>query len=215
MHHAGQVHVIHIHRLARHLAGNVQARHGLAHDGVGRGRLGLHATGSRLHKAFARHQLPIGDFGPRLRVIDRAVLHAQAFGGRVQFRGGLAHEDVAHLRRGLAHRRPADLGGGAARGVAFIGREQRIRQVDVHARHRHIQLFGCDLGDHRLDALSDLHLAGEDGDGSAWVDADPAVQFRRLAQAGGQGFRRHGFTSWRVCAAIVRPARCTARMMRG
>ena len=53
-------------------------------------------------------------------------------------------------------------------------------------RGRDAELVGGDLDQRGLDALAELGLAGEDGDAAIGVDANPAVEQRRLGEVAGQ-----------------------------
>src|SRR5215472_5772783 len=86
----------------------------------------------------------------------------------------------------MANRRATVLHGMAARGVTLVGRECRVGRDEVNGLRRDRELLSGDLNECRLDALSELALAGEDRDRAALVDANPGIEFRIALETPGQ-----------------------------
>ena len=138
-----------------------------------------------------------------------AIADCQLVGLALQPRGDVLHEQLAHLGTGETQRSAAHRDRVAAGGEALRRALACVAGDDAHALRRDVELLGGDLRQRREDTLADLHLAGGDADTPAGLEADPAIEARIVGEALRQSVVAHGFAP-----AIIRPARCTARMMR-
>ena len=191
MHHAFRSKIMHVGRLAEHLGRDVDARHRSVHDRVGGGRLQLGGAGlfGADSQQFAGDQLAIGQAATIIGD-DGPTFGFQRFGFDAELLGRDLDQDLAGLSRRVHDRGAAVLHRLAARGIALVGGLRGIGCDQLDRRDRNRQLLGGNLDQRRLDALTDLRLACEDGDDALGIDPHPGVEHRRGAQRAGQWRRR-------------------------
>ena len=175
-----------------------------ADDAVVLGALRSDRAGGRALEPTTPEQLPVRRATIRAAYRDAAVVDVEPIQRGIQPRRGELEEMAARLGGGLAHRRAALLHGLAAHGEQLVQAVRRVGGRHAHAREADVQLLGADARDRRLQPLSELDLAREQGDGVRGIDADPRVEVGMACQAGGK--LAHG--------CIARAARRTARRMR-
>src|SRR5262249_28985839 len=67
----------------------------------------------------------------------------------------------------------------AASHAALIGRRRGVAENELHARWTHVEFFGDDLGERRVDAHADFELAGESLHATVGQDVQPRLELRR------------------------------------
>ena len=191
MHHAVGAEILHEGFAAGHLGRNIDAWNAPVQEFVLGGIL-QHRLRRRLHmQHFARHQIAIGEM-PAVGRDDRAAIRRHLLGGDACALRRLRDQKPPHLRRGMHDRGAGILHGVAAGGVAFVGGARGVRRHDRQPGKIGIQLLGGDLQQRRLDALPELGLAGEHGDGAIGIDANPGIEKRRLLETARKWRRRSG-----------------------
>ena len=151
------------------------------------GRLRRHPAGGLAAQVRPFDELRVANRLAGARGADDAVVDPQLDGGNAETPGGQLEEDLPHLDGGMTDRGTALFDRHAARRVALVGRLGRVGRHHADAVDGNVELVGGDLRQGGLDALAELHLAGEDGDGAVRPDADPAFELRGAAQAARQG----------------------------
>ena len=207
MNHALEPRVLHEGRAAGHLGGNVDARHGLAHDAVFR-RIAEIGHGVGLHmQVKSGDKIAISELAP-VGGDDSALGGVQVRRRDIQLAGGQCDKFLAGLCSGVQDGGAAVLHGVRAGGEALVGRGARVGGDQGDCPHVHSELFGGDLEQGGFCPLTKLALAGHDGDRAAGLDANPAVETGEILQAAGQG-RALGFGG-RGCRRALgqRPGQC-------
>ena len=185
MHHAGQAQVLHVHRLAGHLAGNVEALDRLTHDLVQADRLRTY-RGARLAIEVGRGgKLRVRD-ALAVRCADHAVRDAERIRAHLEPRRGKLDQDRAHFGGRETQRGPGVLDRLTAGRHSLVRGAAGVAGNHIDPRERQIELFGGDLRERGDDALPQLHLAGEDGRAAVCVDADPGIQLAIAIEATGE-----------------------------
>ena len=223
MQHAGHAHVVHVDQFAGRLCRQIDARHGLADDGVGIDRFHGNIIGQFKLDALARDQFAIADAAIVLAA-DQAVFNDEILDRKLQPFCRARDQKLPRLRRGLAQRHGRDLDRLARDRRALIGDQRGIAQHDDDARKGHVELLGDDLTERGADAGAEIDMAVIGGDRSVGGDPDEGLELDGLDGRGGAddgqralrpvailgrvGCRHH------VCASTARPAaRIAARMI--
>ena len=117
---------------------------------------------------------------------DEAVGDREGGGGDVELGGGLGEQEEPRLGGGVEKRGAAVLHRVAAGGEALVGRAGGVRGDEADAGGGDVELLGDDLDERGFEALAELGLAGEGGDGAVRADVDPGDEERGGLEAAGE-----------------------------
>ena len=200
--HSRQFHVVH-ERRTRELARDIAARSAAPDHRVARYGFGRHGSGCGACKADRRGEVPIGSPQVGARHCEDAVLLAEFARLDLEAPRGFLQEKMAHFGAREPHRRAADLDRLAARRVPLVRRAARVAGDDGQLVQRHAELFGRDLRDRGDDALPQLDLAAEHGNGFVRFEAHPLLQ----ARIGLEAERQDGCVHFAAALRIARTMR--------
>ena len=207
--HARQFHILHVTRHAGDFRRNIDARHGLADQGMQFRRFGRDLGGRFARQQIVARQFPVSDAAAAAGR-DRAVLDRKLLERAAQLRGGALQQQIAHFRRRIAQRDAGFLDRAAARSHALVGTARSIGRRKSHAFECDVEFIGDHLHQHREYALADLDLARENGDRAVGVEPQPAVEHAVVLEAARQLAR----CSSRSAHAASPTTRRMARRMR-
>ena len=140
------------------------------------GRLGTDSPTSRLIQIDLLGQLPIRQPVLEPRYFENALLDTELLRIDLQRVCRRLCEQVTNFCAGLAHGLATFLDGAAARGGAFVGAARGVHRMNINAGVIDIEFFGRHLRDGRKNALTQLHLAGQEAHPSRCLEAYPAVE---------------------------------------
>ena len=183
--HARRTLFLHKHGLTQHLGRQVHPVHRVADVAMAVCRLGLDKACGLAVERFARDQVPIRHL-LTTDGADHAVVHAQGVEGLFEFFSRQVEQDGTHLGRGMLNGSAAVRHGERACGHALVGHQGGVARDDLHTRQVDVEFVRANLRDGGQDALPQLHLAHEQGDGLVGVDAQPRVEFAVGVQVAGQ-----------------------------
>ena len=223
MQHAGHAHVVNVDQFAGRLRRQIDARHGLADDGVGVGGLDRNVIRQFKPDGFARDQFAIADAAIVLAA-DQAVFDDEILDRKLQPRRGTRDQKLPRLRRGLAQRHGGDLDRFAGDRRALIGDERCIAKHDDDARKGYVEFLRDDLPERGADAGAEIDMAVIGGDRSVGGDPDEGLELDGLDGRGGTNDGQRALQPVRdprscrsrhhACASTTRPAaRIAARMI--
>ena len=173
MQHPGKAHILQVGLPAADLGGYVDSRQILS-DHPRAALVAWHIGLGGDMQGQSRDQFAVAD-GPAVRCVRGAVLHFDLVHREREAPGRCFGQQDAHVRGGVQDCRAAVLQGAAARGNALVGRTRGVGGDDIDRRRRDGQLVGGNLDQGRLEALSELGLAGEDRNQPIAADADPGI----------------------------------------
>ncbi len=116
--------------------------------------------------------------------VELIARHAQAGRCQLQEKAARRRGDVAQRLRPHADR-------GAAAHPALVVGPRGVAHDEDDAVGRHVELVGDELGEGRLHAHADLHLAGEDVHEAVAIHAEPRVQATGAGRGVGRLRREH------------------------
>ncbi len=223
MQHAGHAHVVNVDQFAGCLRRQIDARHGLADNGVGIDRLHENIIGQFKLDGLTRNQFAIADAAIVLAA-DQAVLDNESFDRKLQPLRRACDQELPCLRCGLAQRHGSDLDRFARDRRALIGHQRRIAQHDDDARKGDVELFGDNLSERGADAGAEIDMAVIGGDRSVGGDPDEGLELDGFDGGGGTNDGQRSLQTFAIlgrvgsrhhaCASTARPAaRIAARMI--
>ena len=139
-----------------------------------------------LQRRRLRQQVCVGHASPRALMVHRATARGQlVLGDPEGLRGGRDQHRAAG-GADATHRQPVVRGGGAAaRALGLVLRGIEVTLLDADLVPVHVQLLGDEHGQHRLHALPDFRVLGDDGDEAVGRERDVGVR-RELGGLGGR-----------------------------
>jgi hypothetical protein len=182
--HPGQPDVLNVRGAARELLRDVPTSHARADEAVRGGGLRRHLRRRLAREIGVTGEVPVRDTAAT-RGADRAITDVQIGDRGAELRRRRREQDRTGFGARESQRGAALLHGEAAGGLALVRRARGVAVDDVDALEIHVELVGGDLRERGADALSELDLAGEDGDASLRIDAQPRVEPPVVVEAAG------------------------------
>ncbi|MEH2614721.1 hypothetical protein V1293_007010 [Bradyrhizobium sp. AZCC 1693] len=223
MQHAGDAHIVYVHKFAGRLRRQIDTRHGLPNDGVGISRLHGNIISQFKLDGLAGYQFAIADAAIVLAAYQ-TIFNNKIFDRKLQPLCGTRDQKLPRLRGGLAQRHGSDLDRFARDRRTLIGDERCIAEHDDDTGKGYVEFLRDDLAERGADAGAEIDMTVIRGDRSVGGNSDEGLELDGLDGGGrtndGQrslhpfailgrvGSRHH------VCASTTWPAaRIAARMI--
>ena len=160
------------------LCRQVDARHAVADDAIGRDGFHRRRSGGRLRQVDLAGNGPVILSGRGAILQELAVDHGEVVAAAVEAKRGALQRLGPHLGADQAHRAARHFDRQRRRRVELVRTVGRVARQHDDAVERQVELLGGDLADGGDDALPHLDLAGGDAHGAVGLETDPAVEPR-------------------------------------